>query len=143
MASWLTLIKKYPYVFDQKLRAQGLEPTDENRMGEMWFNMTKDTMESLVMARHTSRNMIEVNYDLFMEYPKECLRGIEDFLELEKFDYNFDKIEKLEEDNDLKAWGFPELHKIRHTFGKTSKPAIEVLGEDLYSRFVEIEKQYV
>jgi sulfotransferase len=143
MASWLTLIKKYPYVFDQKLKAKGLEPTDENRMGEMWFNMTKDTMESLVMARQTTSDMIEVNYDLFMTYPREILKEVENFLGLNHYDYDFNKIEKLEDDNDLKAWGFPELHKIRPHFGKTSTPAIEVLGEDLYNRFVEIEKQYV
>ena len=43
MASWLTIIKNQNHTnFDSNLRAKGMLPTDENRMGEMWFNMVKE-----------------------------------------------------------------------------------------------------
>jgi len=145
MASWLTLIHKHPRHIDSVLSRNGYPITDENRMGEMWFNMTKDTMESLCMAKQTvdKDNFFLVDYDEFVNDPLNKLREVEDFLGIEHFNtYNLDKIEKLEEDQDMKAWGFPDLHKIRSTFGKTSKDAKEVLGNDLYDRFVEIEKQY-
>ena len=146
MASWLTLIKSYPYEFDKKLAQQGYANTDENRMGEMWFNMSQDAMESLCMARKTAPEgyMLEVNYDEFLAQPYEMLAKIEDHLEIRHFDgYRINSIHKLDEDNDMKAWGFPDLHKIRNKLGKTSKNPKEVLGDDLYNRFVEIEKQYV
>jgi sulfotransferase len=142
MASWLTLIHKYPYKFDKKVLAQGYQPTDENRMGEMWFNMTKDCMESVVMARKTASNRLHlVDYDNLVKDPKKEIEKIEDFLELPKWQYDFENI-KEEPSDDLQAWGFPDLHKIRPNLKKTSRPAKEILGEELYNRFVEIEKQY-
>lgn len=143
MASWLTLIKKYPHNFDARLVYKGLAPTDENRMGEMWFNMTKDTMESLVMAKQTAKNLHLVDYDEFMENPIQTLRGIEEFIGCGMLEeYDLENIEKLEEDNDMKAWGFPDLHKIRTKFGKTSGDPKTILGDDLYNRFVQIGNQY-
>lgn len=142
MASWLTLIKKYPYEFDRKLSAKGYTPTDENRMGEMWFNMTKDCMESVMMAKQTASNrLLLVDYDDFVDNPQQQVERIEEFLELPSFKYDFNNI-KEEPSDDLQAWGFPDLHKIRPTIGKISRHPKEVLGEDLYNRFREIESQY-
>ena len=142
MASWLTLIHKYPHDFDTRLIKNGYTITDENRMGEMWFNMTKDCMESVVMARRTASNrLLLVDYDDFVLNPKKEVQRIEEFLELPSYDYDFENIQE-EPSDDLKAWGFPDLHKIRSKVDKTSKDPKEVLGEELYNRFVEIEKQY-
>lgn len=142
MASWLTLIHKYPFNFDQNLIHKGLPPTDENRMGEMWFNMVKDTMESVVMARKTASNrLLLVDYDDFICDPKREVDRVVEFLELPHHEYDFNNIEE-ETSDDMKAWGFPELHKIRPQVKKTSKDPKEILGQELYDRFVEIEKQY-
>lgn len=142
MASWLTLIHKYPHNFDKNLIKKGYEPTDENRMGEMWFNMTRDCMESVVMAKKTASNrLLLVDYDDFVNDPKNEISRIENFLELPKYQYDFENI-KEEKSDDMLAWGFPDLHKIRSKVGKTSKSAREILGDELYNRFVEIEKQY-
>lgn len=142
MASWLTLIHKYPYNFDLNLTKKGYAATDENRMGEMWFNMTRDCMESVVMARKTANDrLLLVDYDNFVNNTKREIGRIEEFLELPSYNYDFNNI-KEEPSDDLQAWGFPDLHKIRSKIGKTSLHPKEVLGEELYNRFVEIEKQY-
>lgn len=142
MASWLTLIRKYPHNFDQYLLGKGYQPTDENRMGEMWFNMTRDCMESVCMARETAGNrLLLVDYDDFVNDPKKEVDRVTRFLDLPKHEYDFDNIQEQPSD-DMKAWGFPDLHKIRTKISKTSKPAKDILGEELYNRFVEIEKQY-
>lgn len=142
MASWLNLIHKYPFNFDQKVIHRGLAPTDENRMGEMWFNMVKDTMESVVMARKTASNrLLLVDYDDFVSNPKREVDRVVQFLELPHHEYDFNNIEE-EASDDMRAWGFPELHKIRPQVKKTSKDPKEILGQELYDRFVEIEKQY-
>lgn len=145
MASWLTLIRSYPYLYDQSLMKNGFMPTDENRVMRMWTHMTRDCMEGLHVVKKTAANrLLIVNYDDFMAEPLKTIRSIEKHLELPYMEkYDFENIEKLEEDNDLKAWGFPNLHTIRPKLGKTSQNAKDVLGHILYDRFVELEKDYV
>lgn len=145
MASWLTLIKKQGNCYvDRVLRQRGYEITDENRMGEMWFNMVKDCMEGVRQIRQEAPDQILiVKYDDLMQFPTETMEGIEIFLDLPKFEYDFDNIQNDTVDDDMTAWGFDGLHTIRPKLEKISKDPKEVLGEELYNRFVEIEKQYV
>lgn len=144
MASWLTLIRKQTNCFiDRKLVADGRAVTDENRMGEMWFNMVKDCMEGLRQIKIEAPNQIVVvNYDDLISNPQYELERVEQFLQLPEFKYDFDNIENDTKDDDLVAWGFDGLHTIRPTLNKTSKDPREVLGDDLYNRFVFIEQQY-
>lgn len=145
MASWLTLIRnqKNCYV-DQVLRQRGYPVTDENRMGEMWFNMVKDCMEgSYQIRKEAPDQIIVVTYDELIENPKNTLDRIAEFLSLPTFSYDFDNIENDTVDDDLTAWGFDGLHRIRPNLQRVSKNPREVLGDELYNRFVEIEKQYI
>lgn len=142
MASWLTLIRKYPHNFDQLLINKGILISDENRMNDMWFNMVKDTMEAVVAAKQTASNrLLLVDYDDFVNDPRKEVSRVVNFLELPPHEYDFDNI-KEEASDDLAAWGFPDLHKIRPQVKKISKHPKEVLGEKLYNKFVEMEKQY-
>lgn len=145
MASWLTLIKKQENCFvDSILQQRGYAVTDENRMGEMWFNMVKDCMEGAAQIRKDALDqIIVVKYDDLMESPTVTMDRIEGFLELPVFKYDFNNIENDTVDDDLRAWGFDGLHTIRPKLEKVSKDPKEVLGTVLYNRFVEIEKQYL
>lgn len=145
MASWLTLIRKQNNCFvDKVLEQRGYAITDENRMGEMWFNMVKDCMEGAAQIRKEAPDqIIIVKYDDLILKPKETLSKIESFLELPKFEYDFEHIENDTVDDDLTAWGFDGLHTIRPKLEKISKDAREVLGDKLYKKFVEIEKFYL
>lgn len=144
MASWLTLIRKQENCFvDKKLIADGRSVTDENRMGEMWFNMVKDCMEGLYQIKVEAPNQIVVvKYDDLMANPDHELERIEQFLQLPAFNYDFDNIENDTQDDDLVAWGFVGLHTIRPKLQKTASDPREILGDDLYDRFVQLEKQY-
>lgn len=146
MASWMTLIRNQPdncYI-KRQIRNKGFEPTDENLMAEMWFNMVKDCMEGLKQIRTDAPNQIlEVNYDTFIKSPKETIESISDFLSLPKFEYDFNNIINDTKDDDLVAWGFSGLHTIRDSVKKTCSDPREILGDVLYDRFVELEKQYV
>lgn len=144
MASWLTLIKKNPGNFtDIEVRKKGFACTDENRMAEMWFNMVQNCMEGLQRSREVAAHRtIEINYDDLMINPKDCLTRIENFLELPHWEYDFDNIVNEHNDDDLLAWGMNGMHTIRPKLEKTAKNAKEVLGEELYERFVELERQY-
>jgi sulfotransferase len=145
MASWLTLIKKQPGCYvDKVLADRGYAINDENRMGEMWFNMVKDCMEgSRQIRKEAPDQIIIVKYDELMQEPEITINKIEKFLELPHFKYDFDNIENDTTDDDLTAWGFEGLHTIRPKLQKVSKDPREVLGEELYERFAHIEKQYI
>lgn len=145
MASWLTLLHKNPYShMDSTLKNKGLSATDENRMGEMWFNMVKDCMESLAQAKKDASNrLLLVDYDGLIQNPKDTLKKIESFLELPSWEYDYNNIISETFDDDLAAWGLKGMHKIRSKLEKTSKHPKEILGQDLYNRFIGIEREYL
>lgn len=145
MASWLTLIKKQQNCYvDRVLMQRGYPATDENRMGEMWFNMVKDCMEgSRQIRKEAADQIIIVKYDELIEDPINTLKQIEHFLELPAFQYDFDHIENDTNDDDLTAWGFDGLHTINSKLKKVSKNPRDILGDELYDRFAKIEKQYI
>lgn len=144
MASWLTVIKKQTHdQFDRLIIQKGYPATDENRMAEMWFNMVKDCMEGTQqIKRDVPDQIVVVDYDELIVDPCAQLKRIETFLELPEFNYTFDNIKNDTADDDLIAWGFDGLHTIRPTLEKISKDPREILGDELYNRFVDLEKQY-
>ena len=112
-------------------------------MGEMWFNMVKDCMESVVqLKKDASDRLLLIDYDDLMKNPKIILEQIEQFLLLPKYEYDFDNIESDTEDDDMAAWGLHGMHKIRPKLQKISKHPRDILGRMLYERFVQIEKEY-
>jgi sulfotransferase len=145
MASWLTLIRaqQSECQVDSVLRERGYPVDDEHRMGELWFNMVKDCIEGLVqIKREVPDQIIVVDYDDFMLNPYDNLDRIGAFLELPNYDYDINNIVNDTADDDMVAWGFNGLHTIRPKLGDVSSNPKEVLGDMLYNRFVEIEKQY-
>lgn len=145
MSSWLTLIRKQENCYvDKVLTQRGYPVTDENRLGEMWFNMVKDCMEgSYQIRKEASDQIIIVKYDELIEDATYTLKRIGNFLELPEYTYDFNNIINDTIDDDAVAWGFDGLHTIRGSLTKTSRPAEEILGTMLYNRFIEIEKQYI
>jgi sulfotransferase len=145
MASWLTLIRNQPdNHIDDILRQRGMEVNDENRMGEMWFNMVKDCMEATAqLLKDAPNRLLLIPYDGLICFPQMTLERIERFLKLPEWKYDFENIQSNTNDDDLSAWGFDGMHRVRPTLEKTSKHARSILGDMLYERFVELEKNYV
>jgi sulfotransferase len=145
MASWLTIIRKQKECYlDETIMRKGFPPTDDNRMAEMWFDMVKDCMEGTYqIKKEVPDQIVVVTYDDLMNDARTQLQRIEDFLELPKFNYDFENIINDTVDDDLVAWGFDGLHTIRPKLEKTAKDPRIILGDELYNRFVELEKQYV
>jgi len=146
MASWLTLIRSDP-VNTARIRksviAKGGEANDDNLMAEMWFENVLDCVESVCMAKQTASNrLMFVKYDDFIENPKKEILRIESFLELPSHEYDFENITNNNLNNDFEAYGFNNMHKVRPKVEKIAKHPREVLGDSLYYRFVDLEKQY-
>jgi sulfotransferase len=145
MASWLTIMQANSGGrFDKSLRIKRLEVTNENRMIEIWEGVVKDCMEGLKQIRQEAKDQIvEVSYDEIVNNPQDAIHRVETFLELPKWNYDFNNIINDTQDNDLLAYGFDGLHRIRPSLKKIARHPKEVLGERLYNRFVELEKQYI
>ena len=145
MASWITLLEKNPNNFlDKRILEKGFPVNTDNRTAEMWFNMVKDCMDSILQAKKDASNrLLLINYDNLVSEPLNVLNSIERFLNLPTYKYDIDNIVSVTNDNDLTAWGLRGMHTIRPKLCKTSKDPREILGDMLYNRFVELEKQYV
>lgn len=79
-----------------------------------------------------------VEYNDLMLNPKETMNKIYDFLELPHYEHNFNKIEKVEHDDD-EAAGFPrDLHTIRESLSKSST-SIDLLSDYIRHKYSDME----
>lgn len=145
MASWLSLIRKNNNnKIDEEIKQRGYPVNDMNRMAIMWYDMVRDCVESLEQAKiDAGDRLLIVDYDDLMNFPKETIEGVEIFLDLPHHTYDFENIVSLTNDDDLSAWGLEGMHTIRPILEKTAKDPKEILGEELYQMFVELEKKNV
>lgn len=81
-----------------------------------------------------SDRLLFVDYSRFCNTPKAQTKRIYEFFELPTFEHNYEKIDQLENYNDL-VTGVPNLHKIKPTLEKTTINCIEYLGLDLYEQY--------
>lgn len=144
MASWLTLLKNNPNNYlDQQIMQKGFPVNDDNRMAVMWFDMVQDCMEALQQAKKDAADrLLIVDYNELINRPENCLEKIEIFLGLPSHKYDYNNIVSLTNDDDLSAWGLDGMHSIRTSLSKTSKDPKEVLGEELYNKFIDLERKY-
>jgi len=144
MASWLTLLHNNPNSYmTQVLQKRHIRATDENMMLEMWNNMVKDCMESLVCAERDAGNrLLLIDYDQLIQNPEDQVQSIEKFLGLIPFKYDFTNIKSETNDDDLSAWGLQGMHTIRPQLKKIAKNPREVLGDKLFDKFVQLEMLY-
>lgn len=79
-----------------------------------------------------------INYDDIVYSPQQTMDVVYNFLELPKYNHNFNKIIKLEKDND-KVIGYPEnLHEVRPTLKKISKNPKDVLSDYIINKYSNI-----
>jgi len=144
MASWLTVIKMNPdNHVDQLIARNRIPVNDVTRMAEMWHNMVKDCMDALRQLKQDAGDrLLLISYDDLMQHPHEELARISSFLALPEHRYDLDDIRSDTNDDDLAAWGFDGMHRIRPRLAKTSLPPEQILGSALYEKFRELEKQY-
>jgi sulfotransferase len=81
-------------------------------------------------------HIVEYN-DLILK-PDETMAKIYDFLELPHYEHNFNKIEKVEQDND-QVLGFPKnLHDVRKSLS-TSSTSLDVLSDYIRHKYSNME----
>ena len=79
-----------------------------------------------------------VEYNDLVSKPAETMNKIYDFLELPHYEHNFNKIEKVETDND-EAIGLPrDLHDIRTSLSQSST-SLDVLSDYIKHKYSNME----
>jgi sulfotransferase len=145
MSSWLKLLRNNPGNYlDRSLTEQHKQVNDENRMLELWNNMVRDCMEGLVQVKKDAGDRIMlVSYDDFISHGEQTLSLITNFLGLDSYKYNINDISNQSKDDDLSAWGLNGMHTIRTQLQRADNDPKQILGQSLFNRFVELEKQYL
>jgi sulfotransferase len=79
-----------------------------------------------------------VEYNDLVFNPEETMNGIYDFLEMPHYNHNFNKIEKVEKDND-ESIGLPkDLHSIRKSLSQSST-SLDVLSDYIRHKYSNME----
>jgi sulfotransferase len=79
-----------------------------------------------------------IKYDDLINNPQDTMNKIYNFLELPNYKHNFNKIQKIEKEND-EVLGHPSnLHEIRPQLKKISQDPKEVLSEYVISKYSNI-----
>lgn len=145
MASWLVLLRNNPDSYMSKiLKNKNIPVNDETMMEEMWTNMVKDCFEGVNQAFKDAAKdqLLVLEYDDIVSNPDEIISKVTEFLCLQTFKYDYNRIISKTNDDDLAAWGLDGMHKIRPVLEKTSKDPLEILGKNLFTRFTKLEKHF-
>jgi hypothetical protein len=79
-----------------------------------------------------------VEYRDLVSKPEETMNGIYDFLEMPHYSHNFNKIEKLEKDDD-EVLGLPKnLHDIKKSLSKSSTDT-DILSDYIKHKYSNME----
>jgi sulfotransferase len=79
-----------------------------------------------------------VEYNDLISEPEKTMDGIYTFLEMPKYQHNFEKIEKVEKDKD-EALGLPKnLHEIRRSLSKSST-STDILSDYIRHKYSNME----
>lgn len=143
MASWLSILRKNPNSFVHRdLQAAGMLVNDEALVNDMWVRMVRDTISGLAHGLSYDRSRFHlIDFYDTMSKPKEVLAGVERFLDLPHYEYDFDNIRSDHNDFDLAAWGINGMHTIRPKLSSVSGNPREILGDKLFKRFEGLQKE--
>ena len=91
------------------------------------------------IVKHENKDMFcIISYDNIVNNPQETMNKIYNFLELPEYNHNFNKIIKLEKDND-EMFNYPKnMHEIRSTLNKISKDPKKILSEYVINKYSNI-----
>lgn len=140
LASYLLLAKSAKEkgrasFIEQGLRELGLEATDENQCRYLWERYVSDPYISLKTGFDTDPSCLHlVDYRDLVEKPRETVQKIYNFIGLSPFEHSFDRVANVVEERD-ELWGIEDLHVIRREVKRTSPPASDVLGANMFSYY--------
>lgn len=95
-------------------------------------------LTAINVIEENQENFCLIKYDDIVNTPQEVMNKIYNFLELPKYQHDFNKIEKVEIDNDVLAGLPPNMHEVRPQLAKISQDPKEVLSEYVINKYSNI-----
>jgi len=130
---------------DEQAIAQtfGNQPLADRR-AEFLMRNDKDVSLSLNFMRHATRPEYRhlfhfVEYDDFTNDPKKEIDKVYDFLEIKKYNHEFENIKDVSGISENSVVGIKNLHKIRPTVQKVSRKPEEVFLPQTIARYSGLE----
>ena len=150
LSSWILLNRKSPDSFiDKSLKKLNLDLTDDNRceflMQEEKGNVEQSLYslkEGFKIQNHGLSN--HTNFLHFVEYndlinnTENTINGIYNFLELPTYKHQYDNIENTLQE-DIKAYGMPEMHDVRSAISRSNNNHEEVLSKKIIEKYSGLE----
>ena len=128
---------------DKSLRNSGL-PISVNNRSDYIFNYFVDhPRKSIIEGLSEYGDLIHiVEYNDLVCNPQETMDKVYKFLDIKKYNHNFDNIDNTCKEKKDFSWGIENLHVIRDKLQKTSTPPEEVLGKELTEYYSQFDIKY-
>ena len=146
LTSFITMIRRNDdqvSFIDQYLIEKGLPTTDDNRCD---YLMSKDGIveqalwaQSQAFIRGDDKKYLHmVEYDDLISNPNGTLKKIYDFLEIDFYSHNFEKIENTNREID-DQWCLKDMHYVRDKLEKKSNKPENILSSYILNRYTNLE----
>ncbi len=130
-------------IIDRDLRSRGIPISINNRAEHLLENFIRSPREAILSSIEKHKDYIHIiEYNDLVLKPQETMNKIYEFLEIEKYNHDFDNIENTCREEKDDAWGIENLHNIRSKLQKTSTPPEEVLGKELAEYYRQFDIKY-
>ena len=147
LSSYVLQARKHNFI-DIAMEQDGFHPLeylpiDDARcdfLMESKYMITKALLGLHTALREENKSFVHlVDYDDLVSRPEVTMNTVTEFLGLPHYQYDFNKIEKLEVELEERLDNQPkDLHTIRGTLGRVSPKATDVLSEYVVSKYGNI-----
>lgn len=86
----------------------------------------------------TNQNICLIDYNDFVVDPKKNIQRIYEYLDIPKYDHNFDNIVNINNINDS-IYGIPEMHKVKEKIEKSSYRIEDLLSPYIINKYKGLE----
>jgi len=143
LASFVTLANKDPDTFiDKQLRESGFVVNNTNRCRLLWNSgVVGESWQSFKSGYNFNKqNMLILEYEDIVSKPLEVMKQIEDYLQIDHFEYDINNLKPMEEKDEFH--GIKGLHDIRPVVKKTSKPPEQIIGNELTQYYNDMKLDF-
>ena len=143
LASFVTLANKDPDTFiDNQLRESGFVVNNTNRCRLLWrIGVVGESYQAFKSGwNYNKDSMLILEYEDIVSNPLEVMKQIEDYLEIEHFDYDIYNLRPMTEKDE--NHGIKGLHDIRPEVKKTSKPPEQIIGKELTKYYTDMKLDF-
>lgn len=112
------------------------------KTNQMWDIFVKKTADDIRALKQQTKRFMVVRYDDLIIQPSFTLQKIETFFGIPEHEYDFNNIRGDYQDKNINGIGPEGLHRVKPVLEKEKASPKEVLGEALYNKFSDIQKDY-